>query len=310
MSSVGAYLRDLRERRGLSLEEVARATRVASRYLEQLERDEFTALPAPVFTRGFIRAYCQTLAEPPDDALALYERRDGTPATAPVLRPPVSRPSRNEPRSRGAVLVSFVLLVVLGMALFAVSLMIQPQREERAVRRAPAVAAPVVEPAVPAPPSPMVAPEPVPLGPPTPPVGVNRLPTSSTPPADARPPVVPPPSSTATSGPAPGAPKPASAVPAPPPVADLRTVIGSVSSPYHLIARTSEMTWLRVRTEDGRITEENVPAGQVREWVSDRPFVLTIGNAGGVSFELNGRRLPPLGGSGAVLSRIVVPPEG
>ncbi|PYO52219.1 MAG: DUF4115 domain-containing protein, partial [Candidatus Rokuibacteriota bacterium] len=38
-------------------------------------------------------------------------------------------------------------------------------------------------------------------------------------------------------------------------------------------------------------------------------FVLTLGNAGGVSLELNGRTLPPLGPSGAVISRIVLPPQ-
>ena len=49
--------------------------------------------------------------------------------------------------------------------------------------------------------------------------------------------------------------------------------------------------------------------GAVREWVSDRPFVLTIGNAGGVAFELNGEPLPSLGGSGTVIPRLVVPAE-
>ena len=68
------------------------------------------------------------------------------------------------------------------------------------------------------------------------------------------------------------------------------------------------MTWLRVRTEDGRATEETIPAGEVREWVSNRPFVLSVGNAGGVTLELNGRTLPPLGGRGAVISRLVLPP--
>jgi hypothetical protein len=67
------------------------------------------------------------------------------------------------------------------------------------------------------------------------------------------------------------------------------------------------MTWLRVRTEGGPATEENVPAGEVREWVSNRPFVVTVGNAGGVSFELNGRPLPPLGADGAVVREFMVP---
>ena len=52
------------------------------------------------------------------------------------------------------------------------------------------------------------------------------------------------------------------------------------------------------------------PAGAVREWVSNRPFVITIGNAGGVSFELNGRPLPSFGASGTVISGLVLPPEG
>jgi cytoskeleton protein RodZ len=74
------------------------------------------------------------------------------------------------------------------------------------------------------------------------------------------------------------------------------------------VARVAEPTWVRVRTEDGRFTEETIPAGEVREWVSNAPFVLTVGNAGGITLELNGRVLPPLGRRGAVISRLVIPP--
>jgi hypothetical protein len=35
--------------------------------------------------------------------------------------------------------------------------------------------------------------------------------------------------------------------------------------------------------------------------------VLTVGNAGGLALELNGRALPPLGPSGAVLPQLVIP---
>jgi cytoskeleton protein RodZ len=82
-----------------------------------------------------------------------------------------------------------------------------------------------------------------------------------------------------------------------------------VKSPYRLVARTYETTWIRVRTEDGRTSEETLPAGEIREWLSDRPFVVTIGNAGGVALELNGRTLPPLGGKGVVIQRLVLPPS-
>jgi hypothetical protein len=68
-----------------------------------------------------------------------------------------------------------------------------------------------------------------------------------------------------------------------------------------------EPTWIRVRTEEGKTTEETIPANQTREWVSAGRFTLTVGNAGGVSLELNGRMLPPLGARGAVIPRLVVP---
>src|SRR6266851_3476036 len=116
MSSVGAYLRQLRETRGVSLEEIARVTRVGSSYLHALEGDDFAALPESVFTRGFVRAYCQALGEAPDEALALYDGRSEVPAPAPpAARPRLPSASSHAatepvPRNRGPVLVSFILL--------------------------------------------------------------------------------------------------------------------------------------------------------------------------------------------------------
>src|SRR5437899_6428732 len=132
MSAVGSYLRNLRDQQGVSLAELARATRVLYRHLEALEGDDLAALPAPVFAKGFIRAYCQVLGVAPDEALALYDARskEGRPvAPGPPARtlhatpaPPAHAPTTEPPRPRrghGAVLVSFALLVVLGVALFA-----------------------------------------------------------------------------------------------------------------------------------------------------------------------------------------------
>jgi cytoskeletal protein RodZ len=412
MSSVGTYLRGLRQRRGVSLEEIARTTRVAQRYLESLESDAFEALPSPVFTRGFIRAYCQALSEPPDEALAAYEARETSEPRGPQPMVPArhvsasSRAVESEPRGRGAVLVSFVLLVVLGIALFAVALVIHPRdRGERVTdvrpeprpetrpvpppsEPVPTASAPVVPRAVPppasvppaAPSATTSAPSPprptpgAPVAPASPGVpasssaaapvttppraapaapgapaasGASAPPTAATPPTTpprpapatpgtstapgaaapstaAAPATTPPRQAPATPGAAtgPGASAPPSATapasPAAPPIAVvapsavapvLEALAGSISSPYRLVARTNDTTWIRVRTEDGRMSEENVPPGEVREWISNRPFTLTIGNAGGVSFELNGRTLPPLGPKGAVIQRIVLPPE-
>jgi cytoskeleton protein RodZ len=316
MGSVGAYLRELRTRRGVSLEEIARTTRVPQRYLESLEADAYEQLPAPVFIRGFIRAYCQALSESPQEALASYDSREGR-LPPPLPRPtPPPRASEGERRSRGTIVVSLVLLVVLGMALFTVALVIQPR--DRATngeaRPAPAPAgSPASGPATPPP----AATTPPPAAPP--PSAVVRPPAAPPPSAVARPPAAAPtpapPSTPAAPAPAPrttppqssasteGARTAAASVPA------IETLLGSVSAPYRLTARVSDQTWVRVRTEDGRTIEETLAAGEVREWVSDRPLVLTIGNAGGVALELNGRTLPPLGGKGVVIPRLVLPPE-
>ena len=339
MPAVGAYLRELRERQGVSLDEISRSTRVLHRYLEALESDNLASLPAPVFAKGFIRAYCQALGVAPDEALAMYDQKVGqsrTPASlvppprvtqpprpapqpkptaaprpvpvpksaplpaapgehvahapapaveraAPVERAPVER---RESRSRGTVLISFVLLVVLGAALYAVTMALQSGRDEVDVGAPVHLAVP---PAIqtsspePAQSEPALSPQAL-VGPQQPPK----------------------PSPVAQPGPAPtpNAP-PALAPPAAPPQA-----VGAIVAPYRLVARTIETTWMRVRTEDGRTSEETIPANEVREWVSNGPFVLTIGNAGGVSLELNGRPVPRLGASGAVISRMVLPPDG
>jgi hypothetical protein len=55
------------------------------------------------------------------------------------------------------------------------------------------------------------------------------------------------------------------------------------------------------------VVEELLPAGASREWTTERRFVVTIGNAGGVEVTLNGKALPPLGGKGTVIQRLELP---
>lgn len=313
MPAVGAYLRELRERQGVSIDEIARSTRVLHHYLEALESDDLASLPAPVFAKGFIRAYCQALGVPADEAITLYEQRPGQiherattapgpapgpppppppsllPLPTPIQRAQVAAVERRDSRSRGAVLISFVLLVVMGATLYAVTLALQSGRTDvDGATATQVVATQVQEPVQASTPEP-APPEPAPA------------PAASQPPKQQlqAPPAVAPTVSAAAVAP----PTTASVSPAP------ASVSGTVVSPYRLVARTTETTWIRVRTNDGRTTEETIPPNEVREWVSNGPFVLTIGNAGGVSLELNGQPVPRLGASGAVISRLVLPPD-
>src|SRR5215831_10313296 len=53
----GEDLRRERLIRDVSLEEISAATKISVRLLTALEKSDVAKLPAPVFTRGFIRAY-------------------------------------------------------------------------------------------------------------------------------------------------------------------------------------------------------------------------------------------------------------
>lgn len=61
VAGIGEALRSTRERRGLSIAEVAQDTRISPRFLEALEAEQFDELPAPVYVRGFIRSYASYL---------------------------------------------------------------------------------------------------------------------------------------------------------------------------------------------------------------------------------------------------------
>ncbi|HXI14019.1 MAG TPA: helix-turn-helix domain-containing protein [Thermoanaerobaculia bacterium] len=70
--SFGEELRKEREIRGVSIKEIADATKVSGRFLEAIERNNFDVLPAPVFTRGFVREYARYLGLNTDDAVNRY----------------------------------------------------------------------------------------------------------------------------------------------------------------------------------------------------------------------------------------------
>jgi cytoskeleton protein RodZ len=76
-----------------------------------------------------------------------------------------------------------------------------------------------------------------------------------------------------------------------------------------LVIHAVEPTWIRVQVDDGQVSEELLPAGAGREWTAARRFVLTVGNAGGLEIDLNGKRMPALGARGAVIQKLVLPPE-
>jgi cytoskeleton protein RodZ len=291
MSSLGPYLRGLREAKGMSLDDIARSTRVGRRHLEALESDTFSELPAPVFVKGFIRAYCEFLDAPSEEALGLYRETTGEPVAPHGPLRPLLAP---RPRRAGPLAISIILFVALGVSLFALRLGLQSSRKDTAT-----VATPAKEDgrkataSVPA----SSAGKPSADTHATPPAAQSAAASTASAPA-----AVPAPSS--SSGAPPASPSTSAPIPSSP-----SSAADAKPGNHHLVVRAIEPTWLRVQVDEGQVAEELLQAGAVREWSATRRFTLTVGNAGGVEIDLNGRRMPSLGAKGAVIQRLVLPQE-
>ena len=73
-----------------------------------------------------------------------------------------------------------------------------------------------------------------------------------------------------------------------------------------LLIRATEKTWLRMQADSSEAWEATMKTGdEVRLKAMER-ISLFIGNAGGIQFELNGRRFGPLGTQGQVISNYVI----
>ena len=77
MGTFGERLRREREMRGVSLEEIATATKIGTRSLKALEDEEFSKLPGGIFNKGFVRAYARFLGIDEDHAVVEYVAASG-----------------------------------------------------------------------------------------------------------------------------------------------------------------------------------------------------------------------------------------
>jgi cytoskeleton protein RodZ len=112
---IGSSLRDARERRGVELSDVERATRIRSRYLKALEDERFDLIPGLVYAKGFLRTYADFLGLDADrfvDELASRRRpeeEEAAPAPLPVGR---------RRRLSTAPLLGFVVVAGAGVAIW------------------------------------------------------------------------------------------------------------------------------------------------------------------------------------------------
>ncbi len=125
MPSVGQYLRELREERKMSVEEVSRATRVPMASVERIETDRFDELPGEVFVRGFLKSYARSLGVSADEVLARYTASRRVAWVTPL---PIAAPSKPARGRRLGVAVAFVLLLILFT--LALSIVLKPRGDD------------------------------------------------------------------------------------------------------------------------------------------------------------------------------------
>lgn len=77
MPSFGQKLKLEREKRNITLEQISVSTKIGTRMLQALEEDNFNQLPGGIFNRGFVRAYSRFLGLDEDQTIADYMQASG-----------------------------------------------------------------------------------------------------------------------------------------------------------------------------------------------------------------------------------------
>ena len=94
MDSLGQLLQNTRESKDVSLREAATATRIKLSQLEDMENDDYSKVPAPMYAKGFLKIYAQFLGLDTGDVLERFaDEQAGKKAAPPSLKPGKTRQS-------------------------------------------------------------------------------------------------------------------------------------------------------------------------------------------------------------------------
>lgn len=308
MGSFGDRLRREREMRGISLDEIATATKISTRNLRALEEEKFQQLPGGIFNKGFVRAYAKFLGIDEDQMVAEYvvASQDNESARDQKLRHDLSkvdfrhdeedqREISLEPKSQWGTIALIVLIAVAAFGGWEVYQKKKLEREQRA--QAPAAVSTQVSQQQ------------------TPPV------TSTTPAATL-------PSSTAVSNssttlgsttgePATDASKLA-AQKTDTPASDTTAAVTPIkeadvptnpSSPIDVKIHANQDSWISITADGKTIMKGTLSAASEKAVRAKEQVIVVLGNAGGVEVSYNGKPVENLG-KGQDVKKITFTPTG
>lgn len=268
---VGACLREARERKGMSLRQIAAATRISVSALDAIERNDIRRLPGGIFSRAFVRGYAQEVGLDPEETVRDFVEQFPVEAVT-YGSPLVEAPAADADRTLDPDLKPWPNLLVIGTALAVgvVGLTLAVLWARGALTASASSESPT--PAQPPPIAPVSAPRTPSAAAPAPPAPRSSSPTTA------------------------AAPAPVSAAPAVAAVDGLRMTVSSDTP-----------CWARI-VADGVVRYEGLLEKGVAETrEARRTLVLTVGDAGACQVTINGRRTRSLGASGRVVTLRVTP---
>jgi len=299
MPAFGENLRREREMRGVSLEEISTATKISLRFLEAIEREDFSKLPGGIFSRSFIRSYAHYLGLDEERVVAEFQLAARPQTDFDLHRMSSGNTSSGRPVSRTPLVATLVAVALLagGYVLFRYS----SRGAESAAPPPPPPAETVKPPAPPAASLPATsgestaAPAANPAGAPgsNPPGGEAAsevAPVTATPPGvQANPPAG-----------APGGAHPTTQGGVPTGNPTKSTL--SADSDLVLQVAATDRAWVAVDADGKTVLQRVLNPNEVETLKAHKSFEVTTGNAQSVILTLNGETLKPLGRRGEVKS--------
>jgi cytoskeletal protein RodZ len=303
MESVGEFFRQVRETKGLTVDDVASKTRIRSDFVKALEDGNFAKLPDQVFARGFVRSYARSLGLDEEDAIhrfiqsagAFYEKQ----GERERLKIRQAEEERKRQANRKAVAIAIgvaVLTLIFLLSREQSSILRRGAPEPIAQKRAAQQRMETAEPAARQQLELQAeSPKPSEVS------GATAAPTADAGRSEAASASVtgtkPEPEPVSTASPGSDGPLGGISLDGPGTVAD---------SPLVLDLEATELSWVVVQIDNGSPQEALLRPGEKAHWKGQEQFILTLGNAGGVKAELNGKPQKPFGPSGKVARDIVL----
>ncbi len=314
MESIGEFFKQVRETKGLTIDEVASKTRIRTDFVKALEDGNFAKLPDQVFARGFVRSYARSLGLDEEDAIHRFAQSAGAYYDKQVERERLKVRQAEEERKRQANRKA--VAIAIGIAILTLIFLLSREQSSLLIRKSSSDA-PVSASKRPVPPSPEPQESlPIQQAEVVPPASQSTTPK----PKPSESPAVPAKAAEGSTTASATNPSPATSVAPEPATTPAPSSLGSdgplggislegsgaAEGQLALDLEATELSWVVVQIDGGSPQEALLRPGEKAKYKGQDQFILTLGNAGGVKAELNGKPQKAFGPSGKVARDIVI----